>query len=261
MYKQLLRLNPSTTTTTYTMGSRQLGELLLRPASSLRVTAAPAWRRSSTTQQCLCLARRSFSGSPAPRDSTAGQKPQERREQEEESKPSTSTLDPGAETSNAIDGLFRSVGLGAQRTSSSATEFRQAAARRPFGSNFSKGTAGYKPRGLNFDDMTMPDAVPSSAPPPPVVAEKDIVYPRLNPSTGRVVELDPTRGRDIVRGLGMLGSLMARNKVKRDFNKQRFHERPGLKRKRLKSERWRARFKVEFDATCKRVSELTRKGW
>jgi hypothetical protein len=54
---------------------------------------------------------------------------------------------------------------------------------------------------------------------------------------------------------------MARNSVRRDFNKQKFHERPGLKRKRLKSERWRARFKTEFAATCKRVTELTRKGW
>jgi predicted transcriptional regulator len=54
---------------------------------------------------------------------------------------------------------------------------------------------------------------------------------------------------------------MARNRVKRDFQMQRFHERGGLKRKRLKSERWRARFKIGFDATCKRVTELTKKGW
>ena len=86
-------------------------------------------------------------------------------------------------------------------------------------------------------------------------------YPRLNPTYGRTVELDASRGRDIVRGIGMLGSLMARNKVKSDFNKQRFHERGGLKRKRLNSERWRARFKLGFREVTGRVSELTRKGW
>lgn len=111
--------------------------------------------------------------------------------------------------------------------------------------------------------MNLPSELPDSefANPTPAVAEKDIVYPRLNASTGRTVDLDVAKGRDIVRGLGMLGSLIGRNKVRSDFHKQKFHERPGLKRKRLKSERWRARFKTEFAATCKRVTELTRKGW
>jgi small subunit ribosomal protein MRP21 len=86
-------------------------------------------------------------------------------------------------------------------------------------------------------------------------------YPRLNPTYGRTVELDPSRGRDLVRGIGMLGSLMARNKIRHDMMKQRFHERNGLKRKRLASERWRARFKNGFTHVTKRVSELTGKGW
>lgn len=59
----------------------------------------------------------------------------------------------------------------------------------------------------------------------------------------------------------MLGSLMSRNRVRADFQKQRYHERAGLKRKRLKSERWRARFKVGFYEVTRRVTELTRKGW
>jgi hypothetical protein len=91
--------------------------------------------------------------------------------------------------------------------------------------------------------------------------ETFVQYPRLNPTYGRTVELDASRGRDIVRGIGMLGSLMARNKVKSDFNKQRFHERGGLKRKRLASERWRARFQKGFRDITYRVTELTRKGW
>lgn len=86
-------------------------------------------------------------------------------------------------------------------------------------------------------------------------------YPRLDPTYGRSVDLDNSRGRDLVRGIGMLASLVARNKIKNDFAKQKFHERGGLKRKRLNSERWRARFKVGFTRITSRVSELTRKGW
>ncbi|KAF2261521.1 hypothetical protein CC78DRAFT_470216 [Lojkania enalia] len=91
--------------------------------------------------------------------------------------------------------------------------------------------------------------------------DPDTKWPRLNASSGRSVPLDPVKGRDIVRGLNMLGSLIGRNKVRADFYKQRFHERPGLKRKRLKSERWRFRFKNGFRDVTARVSELTRKGW
>ncbi|KAF2748650.1 hypothetical protein M011DRAFT_420830 [Sporormia fimetaria CBS 119925] len=112
--------------------------------------------------------------------------------------------------------------------------------------------------------MAFPDLGTSPTPTLPQftqVSEKDIKYPRLNPTTGRTVELDAKRGRDIVRGLGMLGALVARNKVKSDMFRQRFHERPGLRRKRLKSERWRARFKKEFTGAVQRVAELTRKGW
>jgi small subunit ribosomal protein MRP21 len=118
--------------------------------------------------------------------------------------------------------------------------------------------------------MVMPDEIanPSLANKPSDAASLAVQqeetfssYPRLNPTYGRTVELDANRGRDIVRGIGMLGSLMARNKVKADFNKQRFHERGGLKRKRLVSERWRARFKAGFREITGRVTELTRKGW
>jgi hypothetical protein len=124
--------------------------------------------------------------------------------------------------------------------------------------------------GLDFESMALPDSdlnpslsnKPSDAASLATQQEQTFVsYPRLNPTYGRTVDLDVSRGRDIVRGIGMLGSLMARNKVKADFNKQRFHERGGLKRKRLASERWRARFKAGFKEVTGRVSELTKKGW
>ena len=55
--------------------------------------------------------------------------------------------------------------------------------------------------------------------------------------------------------------LVSRNRIKADFNRQRFHERAGLKRKRLKSERWRRRFRIGFESVVKRVDALRRKGW
>lgn len=100
---------------------------------------------------------------------------------------------------------------------------------------------------------------PTTAP-APLEPEKQ-TFPRLNPAFGRTVDLKPENGRDLVRGISMLGTLVSRNKVRADFMKQKFHERPGLKRKRLKSERWRARFNAGFKQVTARVNELTKKGW
>ncbi|KAH6659074.1 hypothetical protein BKA67DRAFT_543489 [Truncatella angustata] len=86
-------------------------------------------------------------------------------------------------------------------------------------------------------------------------------YPdiRCVPRTGRSVQVG--KGADAARTLKLLNMQCAANRVRQDFQSQRFHERPGLKRKRLKSERWRRRFKKAFKATCKRVDELRRQGW
>lgn len=82
---------------------------------------------------------------------------------------------------------------------------------------------------------------------------------RLRPSVGRTVEIG--HRVDLARGLGLLNLRVRVNKVSQDFSRQRYHERPGLKRKRLRRERWRARFKDGFKANCKRVQELARQGW
>ena len=156
--------------------------------------------------------------------------------------------------------------LGSTRHHSSADEasnaFRNHSRNRDFGANFSPLPTRNKP-GLDVDRMEMPASssdVATQLPPAPSIAQNP-KYPRLDASTGRSVDLDPSKGRDLVRGLGQLNSLLARNKVRADFNKQRFHERPGLKRKRLKSQRWRKRFKEGFREVVGRVSALTRKGW
>ena len=84
---------------------------------------------------------------------------------------------------------------------------------------------------------------------------------RSSPSVGRTIEINPDRGMDIGRALRSLEIQCAVNRVRSDLMRQRFHERPGMKRKRLKSERWRRLFKESFLATVQRVKEMRRKGW
>ena len=59
----------------------------------------------------------------------------------------------------------------------------------------------------------------------------------------------------------MVEMRLAQNRVRRDSAKQKFHERPGLKRKRLASMRYRRRFKVVFSELTKKVKDMARKGW
>ena len=59
----------------------------------------------------------------------------------------------------------------------------------------------------------------------------------------------------------MLDQRCAQNSVRKDFQRQRFHERDGLKRKRLRGERWRRRFKEDFKGTVGMVLRLKRQGW
>jgi small subunit ribosomal protein MRP21 len=82
---------------------------------------------------------------------------------------------------------------------------------------------------------------------------------RLTPSTGRTVYITPQI--DVGKGFRLMEQLVARNKVKSTFNYQRFHERPGLKRKRLHSLRWRKRFMAGFKAAVNRVKQLKKQGW
>jgi small subunit ribosomal protein MRP21 len=82
---------------------------------------------------------------------------------------------------------------------------------------------------------------------------------RLRPSTGRTVHV---KGHvDLARGFRLLQRAVAQNGVKRDVHLAKAHERPALKRKRLRRERWQARFKNGFKATISRVMELKAQGW
>ena len=93
---------------------------------------------------------------------------------------------------------------------------------------------------------------------PPKRAKRTV---RSRPAVGRTIEVAPDRGMDVGRALKSLDIACAVNKVRQDQSRQRFHERPGMKRKRLESERWRKMFKESFRATVMRVKEMRRKGW
>ena len=95
--------------------------------------------------------------------------------------------------------------------------------------------------------------------PPPVQVERPPM--KLGPTLGRTVYVDPARGVDVGRAFRQMETMCARNKIRRDSIRQRFHERPGLKRKRLKSERWRRRFKEAFKETIHMVQKMKNQGW
>ena len=84
---------------------------------------------------------------------------------------------------------------------------------------------------------------------------------RLDAFVGRSEQVDFSRGNDLARKLRLMDMKLAQNKVRGDFMAQRFHERAGLKRKRLKSQRWRKRFKAGFKAVVKKVQDMKKRGW
>ncbi|CAO1603730.1 hypothetical protein XANCAGTX0491_007309 [Xanthoria calcicola] len=92
-------------------------------------------------------------------------------------------------------------------------------------------------------------------------ATRAVATIKSRPSLGRTVEVMPDRGFDLGRALKSLEINCAVNNVKSDAQAQRFHERPGMKRKRLHSLRWRWRFKIGFKAVVGKVKAMRRKGW
>lgn len=116
---------------------------------------------------------------------------------------------------------------------------------------------------LDLSGMIMPANLADKQATPLDVASRAPSIPkvplRLRPSTGRTVAIEGNV--DVARGLKMLEQSCARNKIRSMATKQRFHERPGLMKKRLKRTRWRVRFMEGFRATVGRVKELRDQGW
>ncbi|KAL3428501.1 hypothetical protein PVAG01_02010 [Phlyctema vagabunda] len=82
---------------------------------------------------------------------------------------------------------------------------------------------------------------------------------KLNPRLGRTVTVGGNV--DLGRAMRLLEQSCARNKIRADFTRQRFYERPGMKKKRLRRVGWRKRFRQAFSATVIRVKQLRRQGW
>jgi ribosomal protein S21 len=80
--------------------------------------------------------------------------------------------------------------------------------------------------------------------------------PKMGPTAGRSVVVQT----DVAQAFMKLKSILSQNRVKQDFHLQRFHERPGLKRKRLRSERHRKRFKEGFRRMIAVVMDMKKKG-
>ena len=88
---------------------------------------------------------------------------------------------------------------------------------------------------------------------------KRTVRPR--PTVGRTIEVEERMGVDFGQAVKKLSMLLVNNRVRQDQRMQKYHERAGAKRKRLKRERWRRYFKEGFNATIGRVKQMRRQGW
>lgn len=82
----------------------------------------------------------------------------------------------------------------------------------------------------------------------------------LSPRIGRTVQVTGA-STDIEKKLRMLNAVCTQNQIRSQFYSQRFHERTGLKRKRLRKERHAKRFKTTFKQLCSRARELGLQGW
>ncbi|KAG0130142.1 hypothetical protein HOY82DRAFT_609850 [Tuber indicum] len=90
---------------------------------------------------------------------------------------------------------------------------------------------------------------------PPISAPSKEL-PRTGSTAGRTVEVTS----DLSSALSRLRTIIAQNKLRVDQREQRFHVRPSLKRKRLKSLRHRKRFKDAFKRLVGIAMDMKRKG-
>ena len=82
---------------------------------------------------------------------------------------------------------------------------------------------------------------------------------RRKPETGKMVAVRGTL--DLGGALAVLGAQIAQNKLRETVRFQLEHERPGKRRKRLRSERWKKCFSEGFKAAVLRANQLSKMGW
>ncbi|KAK6496525.1 hypothetical protein TWF481_002539 [Arthrobotrys musiformis] len=100
---------------------------------------------------------------------------------------------------------------------------------------------------------------PSADPPLPSIppSHHSKLPPRLGSNAGRSIAV---RGGDVAGAFVQLRRVCTENSISRDAAAQRFYERPGVKKKRLRRERFRRRFKESFKRMVSTVLEMKRQG-
>ncbi|KAL8710622.1 MAG: hypothetical protein Q9220_004846 [cf. Caloplaca sp. 1 TL-2023] len=123
-------------------------------------------------------------------------------------------------------------------TADYVSKIRAAGHRRDFAAaQGQKSRQGMITRNMNFPDLGNPLAEDQDDLFQRAEATRAVATIKSRPSIGRTVEVMPERGFDLGRAIRSLEINCAVNNVKGDSISQKFHERPGMKRKRLKSVR------------------------
>ncbi|KAF9564658.1 hypothetical protein CPC08DRAFT_734350 [Agrocybe pediades] len=80
--------------------------------------------------------------------------------------------------------------------------------------------------------------------------------PPANPYSGRTVEV----GKNLSATFRKLDAILARNQVRKQLRLTERHEKKGVKRRRLSSERWRKRFADEVRKKVQLVIKIKERG-
>ncbi|KAG6818138.1 hypothetical protein H0H87_000043 [Tephrocybe sp. NHM501043] len=81
--------------------------------------------------------------------------------------------------------------------------------------------------------------------------------PPANAYTGRSVTV---KGGNVADAYGRLQSILQRNKVQAQLRRAERHEKKGVKRRRLSSERWRKQFAHEVRRKVELVAKIRNRG-
>ncbi|WPG99878.1 Hypothetical protein R9X50_00269800 [Acrodontium crateriforme] len=260
------------------MEASRAAEALLRHAQPLMPFLAPAWSRSTSSVRAANAISRHFT---AQRSVSNGQRAFSTTVRRHEGQPKTSTP-PTAPTETATESISQLLDATASFGNASSSRKNFQSSNRM--TNRSPALGSYYPRsgdsasdlfnsvrdssagrvtstGSSFSAADLNSIWNPSIAGPPLPLEDKPFTIKLGPTVGRTVNVDTKRGTDVASAFRQLDIQCNQNRVRADFNRQRFHERPGLKRKRLRRERWRRRFQQGFNEVVQRVQKMRTQGW
>ncbi|KAI5854142.1 hypothetical protein BZA05DRAFT_393339 [Tricharina praecox] len=110
-------------------------------------------------------------------------------------------------------------------------------------------TSQYRPQHNNRTAMDSP-------PLEHLTSSMNTKLPKMGPTAGRSIIVQA----DVAQAFMKLRSIISQNKVRQDFHRQKFYEPKGIRRKRLRSERYRVRFKEGFRRMISVVLDMKKKG-